>query len=278
VESGIVVSGSIVFAVIDLAKSAWRQRRKLSGMRWLHLLVLTGLAFGAGPMFAATDDGTPPESRSQRESAPQVCAGPSHVTVQASAKPDAEAACVGARRALEFLAQAGLDGLPGATIDIVPELPGDLAGRAVGCYERQTKRVLLLSFDAFQAGGGWFRMPPSWELYRAAAAHEMAHAVVGCLSAPRRLPVAAHEYVAYVVFFATMEPSLRSALLLKFPGSGFTSTGQISDIQHMVNPSQFGVDAWRHYLKVDDRARWLRQVIAGDVVPEVPDDPDASSR
>jgi hypothetical protein len=163
-------------------------------------------------------------------------------------------------------------------IDIVPQLPGELAARAVGCYVRETKRVLLLNFDAFQAGGGWFRMPPSWELYRAAASHEIAHTVVGCNSEPRQLAVAAHEYVAYVVFFATMEPKLRTALLKRFPGAGFRTSGEISDINHIVNPNQFGVNSWRHYLKAKSRERWLRLVIAGEVVPDLLDDPGASSR
>lgn len=121
-------------------------------------------------------------------------------------------------------------------------------------------------------------MSPSWELYRAAASHEVAHAVVGCHSEPRRLAVAAHEYIAYVVFFATMDPQLRSELLTKFPGAGFQTAGQISDISHIVNPNQFCVDSWRHYLRVSNRAQWLGRIIAGDVVPEPTDDPDASTR
>ncbi|MBI5279065.1 MAG: hypothetical protein HY854_21700 [Burkholderiales bacterium] len=84
--------------------------------------------------------------------------------------------------------------------------------------------------------------------------------------------------MAYIVFFATMDPKLRVEVLKKFPGAGFKSTGQISDINHIVDPNQFGVDAWRHYLTVKGGERWLRDVIAGKVVPEIPDDPDASSR
>lgn len=216
--------------------------------------------------------------RAQGADPVQACAGQPHVKVQAEDARDALTACEGAKRALAFLAAAGLDAPPETRIDIVPEMPGDLAGRVVGCYVRETRRVLILSFSAFQSGGGWFRMPPSQELYRAAASHEVAHAVVGCHSAPRRLAVAAHEYVAYVVFFATMEPHLRSELLAKFPGVGVKTSGQISDVSHIINPNQFGVDAWRHYLKVGQRAQWLRRVIAGEVVPDPVDDPGASER
>jgi hypothetical protein len=206
------------------------------------------------------------------------CQGLTQVTVLSETPADAAAVCDGARRALEFLARAGLESPPSTTIEIVPELPGELAGRAVGCYVREDRRILLLDFDAFRSGGGWFQMPPTLELYRAAATHEMAHAVIGCHSEPRRLAVAAHEYIAYVVMFATLDPALRSALLARFPGAGFGSTAQINDINHIVNPNQFGVDAWRHYQRVKHREPWLRKVIAGDAVPDIAEDPGADSR
>lgn len=247
-------------------------------MRWPTLLTLTSLSCVVGMLVAADTAAVDQRLRMHSPEQVRACPGLPQVTVQAEERLDAEVACEGATRALEFLARAGLDAPPNAKIDIMAELPGELSGRAVGCYVRETKRVLLLSFGAFQSGGGWFRMPPSWELYRAAASHEVAHAVVGCHSEPRRLAVAAHEYVAYVVFFATMDPQLRSALLTKFPGVGFQTTGQISDINHIVNPNQFGVDSWRHYLRVSNRAQWLRRIIAGEVVPEPADDPGASTR
>lgn len=198
-----------------------------------------------------------------------ACAAPVTVVVRAAEAADAQLACEGVARALHFLARTGLD-LPAATtIDIVSRLPGDLAGRAVGCYLRPSRSILLLSLRAFQAGGPWFRMPADRELYTAAAAHEMAHAVVGCQGGDTPLPVAAHEYVAYVVLFATLEPALRERLLAHFPGTGFTNTLQINDINHIAQPSQFGVDAWRHYLRRRDRDAWLREVVSGRIVQDL---------
>lgn len=192
------------------------------------------------------------------------------VVIRAEVAADAEMACEGAGRALAFMADMGIDAPPHTNIDIVQELPGELGGRAVGCYLRKTRGVLLLSYDTFEAGGEWFRIPVDRELYRSAAAHEMAHAVIGCHTVPRGLPVAAHEYVAYIVMFATMDPALRGRLLAKFPGPGFINTLQINDINHIVNPNQFGVDAWRHYQRRNDRAAWLRDIISGNVVQELP--------
>jgi hypothetical protein len=239
---------------------------------------LAGPGIGIGAAGAADDAADRGASPSSGVVAAHDCERSSRVTVRASSAQDAQTACEGALRALDFLARAGLEAPSTTAIEIVPALPGELAGRALGCYMPEVRRILLVDFDTLLAGGGWYRMPASRELYRAVASHEVAHAVVGCHSEPRRLPVAAHEYVAYVVLFATMDSALRAAILAQFPDAGFESAAQISDLNHLVDPNRFGVRSWRHYLKARDHDAWLRRVIGGDVVPELSADPDAASR
>jgi hypothetical protein len=208
------------------------------------------------------------------EQALQACRANPQVVVQAAPIDalDAVTVCEGVERALQFLARAGLASPPATTVELVQQLPPELGDRALGCYLRNTGKIQLLTYQQFVAGGEWFQMQRDRELYRALAAHEMAHAVVGCHSEPRPLPVPAHEYVAYVAMFATMEPGLRGRLLARFSGTGFSSTLQINTFNHLANPSQFGVDAWRDYLKRPAREAWLRDVIAGLVVQEWPTD------
>lgn len=170
------------------------------------------------------------------------------------------------------MAAAGLR-LPGHTeVRLVEELPGELQGLAVGCYLRDTHRVLLLRWRAFAALGEWLRTPVEPELYRSAAAHEMAHAVVGCNVDDATLPVPAHEYVAYVVMFATMDPRLRERALSRFAGQGFDTTLQINTLVYLHDPLQFAADAWRHYLRRRDGPAWLREMLTGRVVPAFPTD------
>lgn len=223
-------------------------------------------AVGAGVVLALSSPGAPAGPAETR------CPGPYGVSVRAEAAADAQAACDGALRAVEFLAQAGLSPPPELAIDVVEQLPGELRGRAVGCYVRDTGRIVLLSYAAFEATGSWLRSPVDRELYRSAASHEMAHAVVGCNAASPELPVPAHEYVAYVAMFATMEPAQRQRVLARFGGTGFDNTLQINTVVYMVDPLQFAADAWRHYLKRRDGAAWLRDVVAGHVVQVFPTD------
>lgn len=199
-----------------------------------------------------------------------TCAGTPPINVQAAAPADAQAACEGARRAVRFLQDLGLPAPDSTSIEIVDQLPGELRGQAMGCYQRDSRRILLLSYDSFEATGRWFRMPVNRELYRSAAAHEMAHAVVACQGDPMALPVPAHEYAAYVVMFATMDPGLRSDVLARIAGRGFDNPQQINTLVYLSDPLQFAADAWRHYLKRRDKAAWLRDVIAGRVVQPFP--------
>lgn len=211
--------------------------------------------------FAATTETAATEHR---------CTGVATVVVRAAAAADAQAACEGAERGARFLHDLGLPAPDSSTIDIVDQLPVEVRGQAIGCFLRDTRRILLLTYDAFEATGRWLRMPVNRELYRSAAAHEMAHAVIACHSGPGDLPVPAHEYAAYVVMFATMDPALRDDVLARFAGRGFDNVLQINTIVYLADPLQFAADAWRHYLKRRDRAAWLRDVIAGRVVQIFP--------
>lgn len=239
-------------------------------MQWILFLLIAAATFATARAESAPAASAERDAASDAELLRYACPAAPGVVVRSAAATDARTVCEGVERALTFLDRAGLAAPPGTHIEIVSRLPGELGGRAVGCYQVETRSIQLLSYDAFEAIDRWFRTPVDRELYRAVAAHEMAHAVVGWCGATRRLPTAAHEYVAYVVLFATMDPGLRERVLAKFPGTGFTSTLQINDVAHIADPNQFGVDAWRHYLRRPDRAAWLREVIAGNVVPEFP--------
>ncbi len=226
-----------------------------------------GLALAAAP--ASADTAVAPAA----EPAPPpaiACAGLPAIQVQAERADDALLFCDGASRAWHFLAAVPLRLPPVLRVRIVDELPGDLRGTAMGCYFRDTRHIELLSLRAFTAHGTWFRQPTSAELYRSAAAHETAHAIVGCHVDAAPLPVPAHEYVAYVAMFATMDPATRARILAALPGHGFGSTLEINTIVYISDPLLFAANAWRHFQTRRQPRAWLRDVVEGGVVPEFP--------
>ncbi len=217
----------------------------------------------------AADEARGPESV-PAQVADHDCPAAAQVKIRSATAADAQVVCEGAQRALDFLTKAGLKVPQETVIELVERLPGDLDGRAVGCYIPATRRVLLLDYRAFSETRTWFREPVDLELYRSAASHEVAHAMAACNAESERLPLAAHEYVAYVAMFATMEPRMRQRILGHFPGRGLANSLQINLLVYIVDPLQFAVDAWRHYLRKPDKAAWLREIVAGEVVPEWP--------
>lgn len=202
------------------------------------------------------------------------CAADAQVRVRAAGATaaDVDAVCDGARSAIAFLQKAGLQPPEATTIELVEHLPADLDGKAMGCYIAASRRVMLLSYRAFMETRTWFRVPVGVSLYRSAAAHEVAHAMVGCNAANGRLPLAAHEYVAYVAMFATMEPGLRQRILAQHPGRGLANTLQINLFVYLVGPLKSATESWRHYLRQTEPAAWLRDIVAGQVVEEWPSD------
>lgn len=238
----------------------------------LVLLVHVWAALVFWPAHALVPDAAPAGASPAVQPSEHDCAAAVLVRIRAVATDDAQAACDGAQRALAFLHEVGLE-LPRDTlIQVVEQLPADVDGKAVGCYLPATRRIMLLTYRAFEATGTWFQVPVAPELYRAAASHEVAHAMIACNSESGRLPLAAHEYVAYVTMFATMEPRLRQQILAHYPGRGLTNSLQIHLFMYLVDPLKFAADAWRHYLRQPDPAAWLRDIVAGRVVEEWPAD------
>ena len=245
------------------------ERASARGVRPLACAVVAAAL--AGPLANARASDAPPAA----DPAPRLehaCPAPSEVVLRAAFDRDARWVCEGIRRALSFLGGIGLAAPPQLRVDVGGPLPGGLDGRAVGCYIRETRRIHLIDWAEFEALGEWLRTPVDAELYRAAAAHETAHAMVACSAEPAMLPLAAHEYVAYVTMFATMTPEVRARVLARFPGTGFRSTLQINAAVYLVDPLQFAADAWRDYLGRRDRGAWLRDLVAGRIVQPTPED------
>lgn len=179
-------------------------------------------------------------------------------------------ACAGAADALGFLAWLPRDPEEVIRVELVAALPSGLRPDAVGCYARGSRRLMVLERDLFLQRGMWFAIPVSSRLWRAVIAHEVAHALVGCHLKDRSLAGAAHEYVAYVTMFATLDESTRMAALAAMPGEGFGHDAEINDFRYAFDPMRFGVDAFRHWLSQPDGRAYLMSVIRGSIVPEMP--------
>jgi hypothetical protein len=198
----------------------------------------------------------------------QRCEGIAAV-VETSHPDSIGAACDGARDALGFLQALPRPEGESLRIELVAAMPPGLRPDAVGCYAVRSRRLMVLEQPLFLQRGLWFGVPVSPRLWRAVVAHEVAHAMVGCHLQGRSLPSAAHEYVAYVTMFATLDEATRDAALAAMPGRGFEHLAEINDVTYAFDPMRVGVESYRHWLRQPDRERFLREVLVGAIVPDL---------
>lgn len=182
---------------------------------------------------------------------------------------DAQDACAAGLAVSEFFRGVGLMKSAPVTLTIVDHMPSEHGDNVMGYFMPENMQIRILSFAASRDRGNWLGHPMDRLVYKSLAAHELAHALGWLNTSGGTLSLRAREYVAYVVMYATMEPNHRSAILAEMQGEGFTSDEQISDAYYYFGPLQFGVQAYRHYLRPENGPRFLRAILRGEVLPIV---------
>jgi hypothetical protein len=224
-------------------------------------LALACVLAGAGTDVSAAD----PNASAPR-SVSEIRCDTGNVVVRSPVRADARIACAGSRAAIVFMASHGLDVESPITIEIVDTLPEVAGPSAVGCYLDTEKRVMVLDYAEFKRRKTWFGLPVNRSLYRSLVAHEVAHSIAACNFREARPVIAAQEYVAYVTTFATMLPTQREFVLAQYPGDGFDSEEEMSTTIYLLDPTRFGVESYRHFLRPANGRDYLRSVLAGRVL------------
>lgn len=192
------------------------------------------------------------------------------VRVVAAVADEATLACEGAGLAAAFLEQAGFGALQPVDIVLADRLPEAVRPGAVACYAQRDRRITVLHYARFEARGRWFGLKIEPALFRSVVAHEVAHAAAACAAGAQPLSLPAHEYIAYVAMLATMPAPLRERVLAALPGTGFDALSQINAMVYAIDPEKFGVEAYRHWRSLDEPWAFLRQVVGGQAILDVP--------
>ena len=138
--------------------------------------------------------------------------------------------------------------------------------RVLGLHNRATHAIWITSMAAewlWQPDRLMFRLPVNSELHTSLVVHEFVHAVIRDSYRGMGEPGhAASEYLAYVVQLATMEPGARARALAGYEGRDFASLDEINDICHAVQPHEFGVRAYRHFVR-EGHAYMVEVILSG---------------
>ena len=189
-----------------------------------------------------------------------------NVQVYSADRSDVDTACEAAREAISFLRTNGLDTTRALEVYLVKTLPDMAHLSAYGCYDTSRHRVYMLFFSECIKQETWAGPQMDRALYKSLLVHEVAHAVAAANFTYTKPSMLAHEYVAYVTMFATMEPSKREHFLKRFSGHGFDSVDQMSMPFFLLDPFRFGTEAYRHFLKLDNQKTFLEDVLSGRVL------------
>lgn len=185
------------------------------------------------------------------------------VAVFAAAGEDVADACGGAADAIGFFRATRLLADMPVEIHVQDVLQQAVGPGAAGGFLAREGRILMLPYAEFRKIGTWFGVPIDRRLYRSLAAHEVAHALASGNFAVRMPSVEAHEYIAYVTMFSTMDPGLRERILAAIPETEPERTPWLSAAFHLFEPMRFGVTAYRHYIGPDGGPEYLRDILAG---------------
>jgi len=194
-----------------------------------------------------------------------ACAN-SAINIRADEPVDHHDICNGAEDALAFFDRLDIELSHPVIIVIVPNLPDWMSKTAVGCYQEEKQKVIVLTFSEFEKREDWFDVPVDRSMYRSLVTHEVAHAVASCNFTISEPTIHAKEYVAYVAMFAIMNPVLRTRVLAANPGLGFDSESKINELTYLFDPMRFGVEAYRHYLKRGHGDAFLLKALSGNAL------------
>ncbi len=191
------------------------------------------------------------------------CAG-TNVSVRGVDRAEVESACQGVVAAVKFLASLGLDTNAAAEVRLVEALPEVQHGaRAYGCKVKADDRIYMLNLSECRKLPLAADVPVDAAVHRSLVAHEVGHHIAAANFKVARPTVVAHEYIAYVTMFATLEPSAREWLLARFPGEGFESAREIGLTVYLLDPNRFGAQSYRHFERPGNGAAFVQQVLSG---------------
>ncbi|KEA65596.1 hypothetical protein ADIMK_0118 [Marinobacterium lacunae] len=172
--------------------------------------------------------------------------------------------CQGAASALRFLEGYGVKPTRIIDIDIVDRVSEHYGNKALGSYDLENSRILLMSMQDMTEklavstlyGQAFDRIH-----YRSVVAHEVAHALFHQNSPNARLTNAAQEYLAYVTQLAVLPADRRQQIVEHAGVAGWESGDSISEIYMVMAPEQFAVKSYLHFTGMNDPSAFVKVLL-----------------
>lgn len=232
-----------------------------------RILIAGVIIFGGGqpaPAAAEPDERKTPQSLEQRIAIKLIVEARDPVS-----RHDLDLVRSGAHKAIAFFQQHGFAVKRSIRVRVHDRAIHGYP-KHIGLYDTRATEVALLSPD--QAARATvvdkpFGMEMDRALYASFVAHELAHAILDQHADQHPVSLLAHEYIAYVAQFSTMDDKLRDGILARYPLQGFSDLSEVSAIYYALDPCAFGVKAYLHFRDSADRSGLLRKLLSGAIQP-----------
>lgn len=192
------------------------------------------------------------------------------VDVGSGSDEDRVLVCEGVAKARSFFREHGVEVQRRIRVRLHATAMGERSNH-IGLYDARNAQVELLTFEQARRqtiDDSLFGMQTNEALYVSVVAHEMAHAIADQNFEVRPASLVAQEYIAYVAQLSTMEPALRAKVLQSYGHlAAFDGIEEMSSTYYGLNPSGFGVKAYRHYLSAPQRSQFINGLLSGVIAP-----------
>jgi len=191
------------------------------------------------------------------------------VDIGSGSAKDRTLVCDGVAKARTFFLAHGIEVQRRIRVRLHGTAIGERANH-IGLYDARSDQVELLTFGQARhqtAKDSLFGMQTNEALYVSVVVHEIAHAIAHQNFEVRPASLVAQEYIAYVAQLSTMEEPMRSKILHTYDLDAFGSIDEMSSTYYGLNPSGFGIKAFRHYQALPERSRFISGLLSGAIRP-----------
>lgn len=201
---------------------------------------------------------------------PQKCA--EHNVRVASTNPREFAGiCVAVRTAAAFLRTIGVEIPAGLFIVTAANWPAMDQTHVLAEYDCRTHAVRIVSLDQALAGNPGLSAlgaPMTPSLWRSSLVHEIVHAAVHQMRSCTLRTLVMTEYIAAVAQLLALADQDRAMVLSHYGDlTGFDDPDQISETYYAIDPARFAVNAYLHYRKPGNGAKFIRTLFQKDGTP-----------
>ncbi len=199
-----------------------------------------------------------------------------NVKVDFSAQIDAEFACEGVRRALNFFEAYGFSGFRHIHVIIVDRIISESMAKIdsnkekqIFCafYDRIAEHCIITSLETVLAEQKmvFSSIAITPEYYCSIVAHEVAHNLYHQIfeSIGKEVERPLTEYVSYVVQIETLQEKEKLQVLELWPGKILRSNYQVSSLVWAMNPNLFGIMSYRYHCK---HPNFIKSILDGEAI------------